>query len=84
MSRAGPARAQHKDARGERFSAVMATIVRKLPFGLAEILPPSLLGFAVINGFTFAVDIGLLTTLHGGLGWPPPVSITVAYVTVGW
>ena len=81
MSRAGPAGAQHKDARGERFSAAMATIVRKLPCGLADILPPSLLGFVVINGFTFAVDLGVLTTLRSGLRWPLPVSITVAYIT---
>ena len=81
MSRAGPARAQYEDARGERFNAIMAAIVRRLPFGLAEILPPSLLGFAVINGFTFAVDLAVLTTLHSGLRWPLPVSITVAYST---
>jgi putative flippase GtrA len=81
MSRAGPVRAQDRDARGERFTAAMAAIVRRLPFGLAEILPPSLLGFAVINSITFAVDLGLLTTLHGGLRWPLPVSITVAYIT---
>jgi putative flippase GtrA len=31
--------------------------------------------------FTFAVDLLLLTTLHGGLRWPLPVSITVAYLT---
>ena len=43
--------------------------------------PPSLLGFAVINSCTFAVDLGLLTALHGGLRWPLPVSITVAYIT---
>jgi len=66
MSRAEPARAQHKDARGERFSAAMATIVRKLPFGLAEILPPSLLGSAIINGFTFAVDLGVLPPCAAG------------------
>ena len=59
----------------------MAAIVRKLPFGLAEILPPSLLGFVVINGFTFTVDLGILTTLHSGLRWPLPVSIAVAYIT---
>jgi len=76
MSRAGPARALHRDARGERFTAAMAAIVGRLPFGLAAIVPPSLLGFAVINGFTFAVDLGLLTALHGGLRWPLPVSIT--------
>jgi len=81
MSRAGPARTQRWDARGERFTAVMAAIVHRLPFGLAGILPPSLLGFAIINGFTFTVDLGVLTTLHGGLRWPLPVSITVAYLT---
>jgi len=81
MSRAGPARTQRWDARGERFTAVMAAIVHRLPFGLAGILPPSLLGFAVINGFTFTVDLGVLTTLHGELRWPLPVSITVAYLT---
>jgi len=59
----------------------MAVIVRRLPFGLAEIVPPSLLGFAVINGFTFAVDLAVLTALHSGLGWPLPVSFTVAYIT---
>ena len=81
MSRSGPARTQRWDARGERFTAVMAAIVHRLPFGLAGILPPSLLGFAIINGFTFTIDLGVLTTLHGGLRWPLPVSITVAYVT---
>jgi putative flippase GtrA len=81
MSRAGPARTQRWDARGERFTAVMAAIVHRLPFGRAGILPPNLLGFAVINGFTFTVDLGVLTTLHGELRWPLPVSITVAYLT---
>ena len=59
----------------------MAAIVGKLPFGLAAILAPTLLGFAVINLCTFAVDLALLTALHGGLRWPLPMSITVAYVT---
>ena len=81
MSRAGPARTQRWDARGERFTAVMAAIVHRLPFGLAGILPPSLLGFAIINGFTFTIDLGVLTTLHGELRWPLPVSITVAYLS---
>jgi putative flippase GtrA len=81
MSRAGPARAQRRAARGERFAAVMAACVRRLPFGLARIAPPSLLGFVVINGFTFGVDLLLLTALHGGLRWPLPVSITVSYLT---
>ena len=81
MSRAGPVHAQSRAVRKERFAAAMAAIVRRLPFGLAGIVPPSLLGFALINSFTFALDLGLLTALHGGLRWPLPVSITVAYIT---
>ena len=57
----------------------MTAAVRRLPFGLARIAPPNLLGFAVINGFTFACDLGLLTALHGGLRWPVAVSITLSY-----
>ncbi len=57
----------------------MAAAVRHLPFGLARIVPPNLLGFAVINGFTFACDLALLTALHGGLRWPVAVSITLSY-----
>ena len=81
MSRARLADAPGRAARGERFTVAMAAIVRRLPFGLAGIVPPSLLGFAVINGFTFALDLGLLTTLHGGLGWPLPAAFTAAYIT---
>jgi putative flippase GtrA len=81
MSLAGSMRAEKRAARGERFTGVMAAIVRRLPFGLAGMVAPSLLGFAVINTFTFAVDLVLLTALHGGLDWPLAVSITLAYIT---
>lgn len=53
----------------------MESVTRRLPFGL----PPSLLGFGVINGFTFLVDLALLTALHSGLGQPLWLSITLAY-----
>jgi putative flippase GtrA len=80
MPVAEPMRADTKDRRGERFSALMAAIVRRLPFGLARIVAPNLLGFAVINTGTFTVDLALLTGLHGGLRWPVPVSITLSYL----
>ena len=70
-------RAEH---RGERFGAAMATAVRRLPWGLSGVIPPSLLGFAVINGFTFGVDIALLTVLRSWVGLPLWLSITIAYV----
>jgi putative flippase GtrA len=94
MSQAGSARAskvpkaakaakarktERRAARGQRFTAVMTAIVRGLPFGLARIVAPSLLGFAVINSGTFAADLALLTAFRGGLGWPLPVSLTLAY-----
>lgn len=64
---------------GAWFAAAMAAAVRRLPFGLDQIVPPSLLGYAVINGSAFACDLALLTLAHGRLHWPVPVSITLSY-----
>ncbi|MEU0507797.1 MULTISPECIES: GtrA family protein [unclassified Amycolatopsis] len=64
----------------ERFASFCATVVRYLPFGLNTLVPPSFVGFALINGFTFGVDLLLLTLGHGVAGLPLPVAITVAYV----
>jgi putative flippase GtrA len=75
------ARTQARARRGERFSAVMTAAAARLPLRLARVVPPTLLGFAVINGSTFALDLLLLTALHGGLHWPVPASITLSYVT---
>ena len=66
---------------GERYHALMAAIVRSLPFGLSRIVAPSFLGFAIINGFTFSVDLGLLTLCHGVLRWPYPAAVTLSYLT---
>jgi putative flippase GtrA len=35
----------------------------------------------VINGFTFGVDLLMLTGLHAGLGIPVPLAVTVAYAS---
>ena len=64
----------------DRFASLCAAVVRVLPFGLNRIVAPTLLGFAIINGFTFAVDLALLTVFHGWLNWPVPVAVTTAYV----
>lgn len=42
-------------------------------------IPPTLVGFGLINGFTFGVDLALLTVLHGAVGVPYPIALTVAY-----
>jgi putative flippase GtrA len=58
----------------------MAAIVRRLPFGLSRIVAPSFLGFAIINGFCFGVDLGLLSLAHGVLKWPYPAAVTLSYL----
>src|SRR5262249_36192769 len=71
--------ARHSAARGGRVTAVMTAVVGRLPVGLAGLVSPRLAGFLVISAVTFTLDLALLTAVHGGLGWPLPVSITVAY-----
>jgi putative flippase GtrA len=52
-------------------------VVRRL--GLGSVVAPTFLGFCLINGLTFGVDLVLLTGLHSGLGIPVPLAVTVAY-----
>jgi putative flippase GtrA len=63
----------------ERFQLFCAAVVARLPFGLDSVVAPTFLGFVVLNGGTFGVDLVLLTVLHGGLGVPLPIAVTVAY-----
>jgi putative flippase GtrA len=63
----------------DRFHKFCEVVVRRLPFGLSSLVAPTFLGFCLINGFTFSVDLTLLTTLRDGLDLPVPVAVTVAY-----
>ncbi|MCV7282066.1 GtrA family protein [Mycolicibacterium flavescens] len=62
-----------------RFHALCVSVVARLPFGLDGVVAPTFLGFCLINSFTFAVDLVLLTVLYDGLRTPLPVAVTVAY-----
>jgi putative flippase GtrA len=64
-----------------RFAAVMTAISRRLPFGLSEKVPPSLVGYLLINLCTFFIDLGLLGLFHGHFRWPIPVAVTLSYGT---
>lgn len=64
----------------DRFHQMCETVVTRLPFGLRSVVAPTFLGFCLINGFTFSVDLMILTGLHGGLGLPVPVAVTTAYL----
>jgi putative flippase GtrA len=63
----------------DRFHRSCARVVDRLPFGLRTVVAPTFLGFCLINGVTFGVDLLLLTGLHGGLEVPFPAAVTVAY-----
>ncbi|BBZ37411.1 GtrA family protein [Mycobacterium conspicuum] len=62
-----------------RFHDLCEAVVGRLPFGLKRIVAPTFLGFCLINGLTFAVDLMILTALHSGLRLPVPIAVTVAY-----
>jgi putative flippase GtrA len=64
-----------------RFAALMTAITRRLPFGLSEVVAPSLVGYLLINLCTFFVDLGILGLLHGTFRWPIPAAVTVSYGT---
>jgi putative flippase GtrA len=68
-------------ADGGRFAAAMTAATRRLPFGLAHVVAPSVLGYLLINLCTFCLDLGLLAVFHGGLRWPVPLAVTLSYGT---
>ena len=73
-----PAGARSAEA---RFRLVIAALVARLPLGLDELVAPTLVGFVLINSSTFALDLVLLTLLHGAFDLALPIAFTVAYVT---
>ncbi len=68
-------------AHRERFAAAMTAITRRLPFGLSEVVAPSVVGYLLINLCTFFIDLALLGLFHGTFRLPPPVAVTLSYGT---
>jgi putative flippase GtrA len=64
-----------------RFAAAMTAITKRLPFGLSEVVAPSLVGYLLINFCTFFIDLGILGFFHGHLRWPIPAAVTLSYGT---
>jgi len=64
-----------------RFAALMTAITNRLPFGLSEVVAPSLVGYLLINLCTFFIDLSLLGLFHGTFRWPSPVAVTCSYGT---
>lgn len=62
------------------FAFAVRTIWQLLPGPIRTRVPISFVGFALVNGFTFSVDLGLLALLYRGAGLPHPLAITIGYV----
>lgn len=73
--------AMEKDAHKARYAALMTAATARLPFGLAEVIAPSMLGYLLINLCTFFVDLGLLAVFHGHFRWPVAAAVTLSYGT---
>jgi len=65
----------------DRFEGLTTGVWSRLPCRVRRWVPPTLIGFGVINGFTFTVDLVLLTILHQQLGLPRPAALTLGYGT---
>jgi putative flippase GtrA len=68
-----------REARGQWFASAMQAIARRLPFGLSEVVPPNVVGYLLINGCTFCLDLGLLTLFYSGFGVWLPLAVTLSY-----
>jgi putative flippase GtrA len=68
-----------REAPGQWFAAATQAIARRLPFGLSEVVPPNVVGYLLINGCTFGLDLGLLTVFHGGFKVWLPLAVTMSY-----
>ncbi|MFE3225226.1 GtrA family protein [Nocardia sp. NPDC059228] len=73
---------QTRPARAVRwFHLVCDRVVARLPFGLGRFVAPTFVGYLLVSGFTFTLDLVVLTALHGVAGLALPIAVTVAYCT---
>jgi putative flippase GtrA len=64
----------------ERVGAALTSWTDRLPPRLRRVVPRELVGFALLGGFTFLIDLSLLAALCAWNALPLPVDVTIAYV----
>jgi putative flippase GtrA len=67
-------------AAAERAGNLLTAWVDRLPPRLRRWLPRELVGFAVLGGFTFLIDLALLACLRTWTRLPLPVAVSLSYV----
>jgi putative flippase GtrA len=66
-------------SRAERFGDAMVSWVDRLPGPVRRRLPKSLVGFCILSGFTFTIDLILLVLLRRGTHMPIVLAVTLSY-----
>jgi putative flippase GtrA len=56
-------------------------LVERLPGRVRRVVPRELVGFLILGGFTFLVDLALLAALRHWTKLPLPVAVSVAYLS---
>jgi gtrA family membrane protein len=67
----------------EVFLRLITTIHSVLPGFVRSRLPVTFIGYAIINGSAFFLDVGCLWVIETHLHWWDPVSISVGYAIAG-
>ena len=67
----------------EIFLRLITTIHSELPGFVRSRLPVTFIGYAIINGSAFFLDVGCLWVIETHLHWWDPVSISVGYAIAG-
>ena len=65
------------------FLHVISRIHRLIPRALRERVPVTFVGYALINGSAFLIDISLLWFFYDGLHWFYPLAVSLGYMIAG-
>lgn len=65
------------------FLHVISRIHRLIPHGLRERVPVTFIGYALINGSAFLIDISFLWFFYEGLHWFYPLAVSLGYMIAG-
>ena len=65
------------------FLRLISRIHRLLPGRLHSLVPVTFIGYALINGSAFVIDISLLWVMYEKLHWFYPLAVTLGYAVAG-
>lgn len=65
------------------FAALITRLHRSLPGALGRLVPATFIGYALINGSAFALDMTLLWITYDHLHWLYPLAVSTGYAAAG-